>query len=111
MERSEYVKIKMTGIPQDFIDEYNLTKFVHNRWVHFKIVRCAYGLLQSGGLANDLLRKCLEKAGYFEAVTTPGLWKHKWQPIQFSLIVYDFDIEYVGGKTRPTSQGSVTWTL
>ena len=55
-----------------------------------------YGLPQSGRLANDLLRTCLEKAGYYEAATTPGLWCHKWSPIQFVLLVYDFGIEYVG---------------
>ena len=29
---------------------------------------------------------------------TPGLWKHKWQPIQFYLIVDNFRVEYVGIK-------------
>ncbi len=28
--------------------------------------------------------------------TTPGLWRHKWRPIQFCLIVDDFGVEYVG---------------
>ena len=35
---------------------------------------------------------------YLEATTTPGLWKHQWQPIQFCLIVNDFGIEYVGER-------------
>ena len=38
----------------------------------------------------------LEKEGYFEARTTPGLWRKKWRPIQFCLIVDDFGVEYVG---------------
>ena len=38
----------------------------------------------------------LEKADYYEAATTPGLWCHKWRPIQFVLLVDDFGIEYVG---------------
>ena len=38
----------------------------------------------------------LEKAGYYEATTTPGLWSHKWRPIQFFLLVDNFGIEYVG---------------
>jgi hypothetical protein len=29
---------------------------------------------------------------------TPGLWKHKWRPIQFCLIVDNFGVEYVGIK-------------
>jgi hypothetical protein len=36
--------------------------------------------------------------GYFKAATTPGLWKHKWQQIQFCLIINDFGLEYVGIK-------------
>jgi len=96
MERSEYVRIKLSDIPQEVIDEYNLLPFVHNGWVYYEIVRGCYGLPQSGKLANDLLRKRLEKAGYYEGATTPGLWKHKWRPVQFVLIVDDFGIEYVG---------------
>ena len=29
---------------------------------------------------------------------TPGIWKHKWRPIKFCLIVDDFGIEYVGER-------------
>ncbi len=47
-------------------------------------------------LAFDLLFGRLEKEGYYEAATSPGLWKHEWRPIQFCLIVNDFGIEYVG---------------
>ena len=36
--------------------------------------------------------------GYFEATTTPGLWKHQWRPIQFCLILDDLGIEYVGER-------------
>lgn len=96
MDRPEYVRIKASDIPKEFYDEYNLSQFEHNGWVFFEVVRGAYGLPQSGRLANDLLRTRLEKAGYFEAATTPGLWKHKWRPIQFVLIVDDFGVEYVG---------------
>ena len=49
-------------------------------------------------LANNLLSTRLNKKGYFEATTTPGLWKHQWQPIQFCLTVDDFGIEYVGER-------------
>ena len=49
-------------------------------------------------MANDLPRKRLNKKGYYEATTIPGLWKHKWRPIQFCLLVDDFGIKYVGEK-------------
>ena len=38
----------------------------------------------------------LEKEGYYEARTTPGLWQHKWRTIKFCLIVDDFGVEYIG---------------
>ena len=96
LPRPEYVRMKIADIPQEFIDEYNLHKFVRDGWIYFKIVRGVYGLPQSGKLAYDQLRTRLEAAGYFEAVTTPGFWRHKWRPIQFCLIVDDFGIEYIG---------------
>ena len=98
MDRSEYVKIKIDDIPQEFIQEYDLLPMVHQGWVYFEIVRGCYGLPQSGCLANDLLRTRLKKAGYFETATTPELWKHSWRPIQFCLIVDDFGIKYVGER-------------
>ena len=101
MERKEYVRIKYDDIPQEFRDEYGLTPdspLIHNGWVYFAVVRGAYGLPQSGMLAHDLLRKRLNAAGYHEAATTPGLWRHVWRPVQFVLIVDDFGVEYVGRK-------------
>ena len=98
LEKPEYVRVKLTDIPQEFIDEYNLLASQRHGWVYFEIIRGCYGLKQSGKLANDLLRTRLEKAGYYEAATTPGLWKHTWRPIQFTLIVDDFGVEYVGKK-------------
>ena len=71
---------------------------IHNGWIYFEIVRGCYGLPQSGMLANNLLRTCLNKKVYFEATTTPGLWKHQWRTIQFCLIVDYFGIEYVGER-------------
>ena len=96
MERSEYVRIKLSDIPQEFIEEYDPTQSVQNGWIYFEILRGCYGLPQSGRLANDLLHTRLEKEGYYEAATTLGLWIHKWRPIQFFLLVDDFGIEYVG---------------
>ena len=39
MHRLEYVRIKINDIPQDFIDEYNLTKWECNGWIYFEIIR------------------------------------------------------------------------
>ena len=55
-----------------------------------------YGLPQAGKLAyNQLVRK-LEPHGYAPCCHTPGLWRHKWRPILFSLVVDDFGVKYVG---------------
>ena len=98
LEEPEYVRIKLTYIQQELLDEYTLLNFQRNGWICFGIIRECYGLNQSGKLANYLLRTRLGKANYYEAATTPGLWKHKWRPIQFFLIVDDFGVEYVGEK-------------
>ena len=50
------VCIKLTDIRQEFIDEYDLTKYVQHGWIHFAIIRSAYGLKQSRKLFNNLLR-------------------------------------------------------
>ncbi len=34
--------------------------------------------------------------GYYKAASTPGLWRHKWRPIHFCLLVDYFGVEYVG---------------
>jgi hypothetical protein len=33
---------------------------------------------------------------YYECINTPGLWRHEWQPITFTLVVDDFGVKYVG---------------
>ena len=47
-------------------------------------------------MVNNLLRKYINKAGYYKTTSTPGLWRHKWRPVMFVLIVSDFGIEYLG---------------
>ena len=86
----------MSNIPQEFINEYKLTIFAHKGWVYFEIRRGCYGLPHSGILANKQLRTRLEKEGYYEARTTPGILRQKFRPIKFCLIVDDFGVEYVG---------------
>jgi hypothetical protein len=42
------------------------------------------------------LEKQLNEHGYFQHRHTPGLWAHKSHPIQFTLVVDDFGVKYVG---------------
>ena len=60
MKDSEYVRIKISDIPAEFTDEYDLQGRDRNGWIYFEIRRGCYGLPQSGILANDLLRERLE---------------------------------------------------
>ncbi len=98
LDRPEYVRIQLAVIPEEFILEYNLAAFAHNGWVYFEIKKGVYGLKQAGKLANDLLTERLDTHGYYQCETTPGLWRHRWRPISFVLIVDDFGIKYVGRR-------------
>jgi len=51
---------------------------------------------QAGLLANKLLEKHLNKHGYRQSKLVPGLWKHDTRPIQFTLVVDNFGVKYVG---------------
>jgi hypothetical protein len=94
----KYVHIKISDIPDEFIDKYKLTGQDRDRWIYFKIHQGCYSLPQAGILANDILCSRLEAKGFYEATSTPSLWCHKWQSIQCRLIVDNFGIEYVGLK-------------
>eukprot|EP00804_Cyclotella_cryptica_P027782 CCRYP_009193-RA/>CCRYP_009193-RA protein AED:0.35 eAED:0.35 QI:0/0/0/1/0/0/2/0/335 len=96
LDRPEYVRICIGDIPQEFIDEYDLTHHVRDGWVYFQIINGVYGLPQSGILASKLLETRLNAAGYYQLDAKPGLWCHKWRPVMFTLIVGDFGVEYVG---------------
>ena len=98
LDRPEFVRIKLGDIPEEFVLEYNLTTYVHNGWVYFEINKGVYGLKQAGKLANDLLTERLLVHGYYQCATTPGLWRHKWRPISFVLIVDDFGVAHVSKR-------------
>ena len=61
MQRSEYARIKISNIPQDFIDEYDFTTHKCYGCIYLEIFKGCYGLLQAGKLDNDLIRVSLKK--------------------------------------------------
>ncbi len=78
---------------------YNLTnKATSDDFVYIKIQKGMYGLPQAGILVQELLEKRLNKHGYHQNPITPGLWRHYYQPISFTLCVDNFGIKYVGRK-------------
>ena len=97
LSRPEYIRIKLTNIPDEIIREYNLDeKATKDGSIYIEANKGMYGLPQSGLLANELLEKRLNKHGYRQSKLVPGLWKHDTRPIQFTLVVDDFGVKYVG---------------
>jgi hypothetical protein len=96
MDRYEYMRIKADLVPEEFKQLYNLHDKIHNGYIYMEIRRGCYGLPQAGILANKLLKKRLATHGYYELPHTPGLFKHISKPVQFTLVVDDFGIKYVG---------------
>jgi hypothetical protein len=97
MERPEYMQMKLSDLPQEFVDLYNLTKIAEdNGNVYIKIQKGMYGFPQAGILAHGLLDQRLNEHGYQQSQVTLGLWKHALRPISFRLCVDNFSMKYVG---------------
>ena len=97
LKRPEFIRMKITDVPTEIIDEYKLREKVSKEGsIYIMAIRGMYGLPQSGLLANELLEKRLNKNGYYQSKYIPGLWKHEWRPVQFTLVVDDFGVKYVG---------------
>ena len=115
LKRPEYVRVSLGDIPEEIIKKYKLKDIATKGAVHIMATRGMYGLPQAGLLANQLLEKRLNKAGYRQSKLVPGLWKHDWRPIQFTLVVDDFGVKYLGKehadhlkKTLESSYGVTT---
>ena len=96
LKRFEYLKLSLRDIPQEIIDEYRLHDKAVNGHVYVEVRKGMYGLPASGIQANELLEERLAPFGYRQSRKVPGLWKHDWRPIQFTLVVDDFGVKYVG---------------
>ena len=96
LKRPEYIRINIRDIPDKIIKEYKLKGKTDTKVAVFIVAnRDMYGLPQSGLLANELLEKQLNKLGYQQSKLVPGLWKHDWRPIKFTLVVENFGVKYV----------------
>ena len=96
LEIYEYMKMPLSLFPPWTHIQYNLDEKALNGFVPWEIRKAIYRLPNTGRLANEQLQKKLDPAGFYEVAHTPGLWKHKRRPIQFSLMVDDFGVKYVG---------------
>ena len=84
--------------PQHTINQYKLQENAQNGQVYLEVWKAIYGLPQAGALANNQLKKFLAPDGYYEVAHIPVLWRHATRPIQFSLVVDNFGVKYVGKK-------------
>jgi len=96
MEHFQYMKLPIKTIPDEIIEKYNLKEIVNEGQVYCQIRKGMYGLAEAGILAHKLLIKRLEEHGYYPVQFTPGLWRHVWRPVTFTLTVDDFGIKYKG---------------
>jgi hypothetical protein len=65
MKRPEYMRLKITDIPEEIIEHYNLREIVTaDGYVYCEVTRGLYGLPQAGIIAQELLAKRLAKHGY-----------------------------------------------
>ena len=93
--------MKLKDLPQEFVVMYNLTKIAiaeDNGNMYIRIQKGMHGLPQEGILTQQQLKRQLNEHGYHQSPLTPGLWKHKTQPISFTLCVDNFGVKYMGCK-------------
>jgi hypothetical protein len=90
------MRIPIKLITQEIIVQYNLLPLVSDGHSYIEAKKCMYGLSQAGILANQLLARRLAIHGYHKTEFTRGLWHHVTRPIQFTLVVDDFGVQYVG---------------
>ena len=98
LKRPEFMRMPMSIMPQEIIDKHGLLDIATDGWVYIRIIRGMYGLPQAGIIANDLLQARLKEAGYHQCQFTPGLYKHVWRPVTFTLVVNDFGVKFVGDQ-------------
>jgi hypothetical protein len=93
----EFIHIKLSNTPEEIIEEYKLhEKATSDGSIYIMATKGMYGLPQAGLFANELLESRLNKHGYRQSKLVLGLWRHDTRPIQFTLVVDDFGVKYVG---------------
>ena len=65
MERSKYMRLRLSNIPKSMVQQYNLeAKATKDGYVHVDIKWGMYCLLQAGVISHKLLDKGLNEKGY-----------------------------------------------
>jgi hypothetical protein len=79
MKIFQYMKIQKRYLPQEVIDEYELTNddYDSQGYAYLEIQKGMYGLKEASILAYEQLKAHLAPHGYSPMPFTPGLWHHK----------------------------------
>jgi hypothetical protein len=93
LDHKEYVQIKLSTIPQEFIDEYDLLQFARNGWVYLEVSKGMFK--QAGKLSNKLLADQLHAHRHYICTITPGPWQQNWRQVMFVLFANNFGVEYI----------------
>jgi hypothetical protein len=72
----------VTDIPEEIMKEYKLKELTADGYVHCKITKGMYGLLQAGIIAQELLEKRLAVHGYSKSkiILDCGSMQHDQKP-------------------------------
>lgn len=95
MTKNEYMRLKLTNIPEEIIIEYNLCEIkMDNGCVYCKQCTGMCGLSQAGIIAQKHLEERQAKVGYHQGKIVPGFWTHKTRNKCFMLVIDAFAIKY-----------------
>ena len=94
MKRFKYMKIPISLLPLQVIQEYKLRDIEEDGYVYMEVRKGMYGLPQAGKIANKQLQEHLAKYRYYPVTHMPGLWRHTTRNIVFTLVANDFGIKY-----------------
>lgn len=75
MKRPEYMRIKISDIPDEIIEQYNYnlkSLVTPEGYVYCEINRGMYGLPQAGLIAQELFQKRLAEYGYHQSQIING---------------------------------------
>ena len=73
LRKPELIKVHISDIPQEIIDEYNVMIYANgDGFVYVEIMGAMYGLKQAGKISNDDIIEYLKEFGYYPSRKTPG---------------------------------------
>ena len=86
LKEYEYMRMPLKLFPEWIIKQYNMKQNELDGFVYWEIRKAIHGLPQAVTLANKQLRENFKPEGYYEVAHTPGLFRHKRRPMQFTIL-------------------------